>query len=141
MTRRTGHLTVAAAVVPVLACSRPATDAGLFDTAASLQSVTRVSRCAEPLLAASAVREARDVTYVVRDGRPLRFDVAWTEGGPRAPLVLLLHGGSWSAGSRASLHDEMRALARRGYTAATVEYRLTRAPRDVFPAAIADVRC
>ena len=87
------------------------------------------------------VREARDVTYVVRDGRPLRFDVAWTEGGPPAPLVLLLHGGSWSAGSRASLHDEMRALARRGYTAATVEYRLTRAPRDVFPAAIADVRC
>ena len=35
----------------------------------------------------------------------------------------------------------MRALARRGYTSATVEYRLTRAPRDVFPAAIADVRC
>jgi acetyl esterase/lipase len=35
----------------------------------------------------------------------------------------------------------MRALARRGYTSATVEYRLTQAPRDVFPAAISDVRC
>jgi acetyl esterase/lipase len=140
MTRRTGHLTLAA-IVPVLACSRPATDAGLLDASASLQAVTPVSHCADPPLAASAVREARDVTYVVRDGRPLRFDVAWTEGGAPAPLVLLLHGGSWSAGSRASLHDEMRALARRGYTAAAVEYRLTQAPRDVFPAAIADVRC
>ena len=141
MTRRIESLTLVAATVPVLACSRPATDGGALDTAASQQAVTPVSRCAEPPLAASAVRETRDVTYVVRDGRPLRFDVAWTESGAPAPLVLLLHGGSWSAGSRASMHDEMRALARRGYTAATVEYRLTQAPRDVFPAAMTDVRC
>jgi acetyl esterase/lipase len=35
----------------------------------------------------------------------------------------------------------MRAFAGRGYTAATVEYRLTQGRRNVFPAAIADVRC
>ena len=141
MTYHIERLTLTAAVVPVLCCSRPTTDGGALDTAATPQAVAPVSRCAEPPVAASTVREMRDVTYVVREGRPLRFDVAWTEAGPPAPLVLLLHGGSWSAGSRGSLHGEMRALARRGYTAAAVEYRLTQAPRDVFPAAIADVRC
>ena len=130
-----------AAVALALGCSRPATEGASSDGAASPQAVAPVSRCAEPPIPATALREARDVTYVVRDGRSLRFDVAWTVAGAPAPLVVLLHGGSWSAGSRASLHDEMRALARRGYTAATVEYRLTQAPRDVFPAAIADVRC
>jgi acetyl esterase/lipase len=69
------------------------------------------------------------------------LDVAWSDVGPAAPLVILLHGGGWSGGSRASLDGEMRALARRGYTAATVEYRLAQAPRNVFPAAAADVRC
>jgi acetyl esterase/lipase len=92
-------------------------------------------------VAAGAVRVTRDVTYVVRDGQPLRFDIAWSEAGAPAPLVLLLHGGSWSGGSPSSLDEEMLALARRGYAAATIEYRLTQAPRNVFPAAAADVRC
>ena len=39
------------------------------------------------------------------------------------------------------MHDEMLAFARHGYAAATVQYRLTRAPDAVFPAAVADVRC
>jgi acetyl esterase/lipase len=87
------------------------------------------------------VREASDVTYATRDGQPLRLDIAWPGGGGARPLVILLHGGGWSGGSRASLVDEMRSLARMGYTAAVVEYRLTQAPRNVFPAAVADVRC
>ena len=53
-------------------------------------------------------------------------------------IVVLLHGGGWEGGSRASMHGEMHALARQGWVAATVEYRLTRAGSNVFPAAIAD---
>jgi acetyl esterase/lipase len=87
------------------------------------------------------VRTARDITYVTRDGMPLMLDIAWSDAGAAAPLVILLPGGGWSSGSRASLDGEMQALARRGYTAATVEYRLTQAPRNIFPAAAADVRC
>ena len=135
------RLALLAAIAPSLACSRPTGDGSAHDAGATPQAVSTITRCADSSLAAARVREARDVTYVVRDGRALRFDVAWTESGPPAPLMLLLHGGSWSAGSPASLHEEMRALARRGYTAAAVEYRLTQAPRDVFPAAIDDVRC
>ena len=39
------------------------------------------------------------------------------------------------------MHDVMRLLAERGYAAAAVSYRLTRAPRNVFPAAVDDARC
>jgi acetyl esterase/lipase len=39
------------------------------------------------------------------------------------------------------MHDAMRLFAARGYAAAAVSYRLTRAPRNVFPAAVRDVRC
>jgi acetyl esterase/lipase len=56
-------------------------------------------------------------------------------------VVVLLHGGGWEGGHRSAMEDEMRLLARRGFAAATVSYRLTRAPRDVVPAAVADVRC
>src|SRR5215218_6913320 len=129
------------AAVVLQTCSRPTSDVGARAATDEAESVAPVSRCPDASSATSAIREARDITYVTRGGRALHFDVAWSEGGPPAPLVLLLHGGSWSGGSRVSFHDEMRALARRGYTAAAIEYRLTDAPRDVFPEAMADVRC
>jgi acetyl esterase/lipase len=131
----------AVGVSMLASCSASPGDTVRGGAAAGGEPATLAPRCATESVSASAVRVARDVTYARRDGRALTFDVAWSESGPPAPLVLLLHGGSWSGGSPASLQDEMHALARRGYTAATVEYRLTQAPRNVFPAAIADVRC
>lgn len=136
------NLTIAGVVsIAVAACSAPAGNGANGASTREGESVTRVSSCAAESVAANAVRVAHDVTYATRDGRPLRYDIAWSESGPAAPLVILLHGGSWSGGSPSSLHGEMQALARRGYTAATVEYRLTQAPHNVFPAAAADVRC
>jgi acetyl esterase/lipase len=129
----------AVATALVAGCSGASVDASGERGAG--EAVTPVASCAADAAATAAVRTATDVPYVERGGRALRLDVAWPEGGAPAPLVVLLHGGGWSAGSRASLHDEMRAWARRGYAAATVEYRLTQAPRDVFPAAPADVAC
>ena len=105
------------------------------------ESVAPAQQCAAESVAAGAVRTARDVAYATRNGQPLRYDVAWSDGGAPAPLVILLHGGGWSGGSHRSMHDEMLALARRGYTAATVEYRLTQAGRNAFPAAALDVGC
>src|SRR5688572_8709556 len=125
------------------ACSTPA-GGWSRDTAASsaeLEAVRVVRGCTPEPATASPVRIARDVTYATRDGETLELDIAWSPATPAAPLVILLHGGGWSGGSRASLAGEMQALARRGYTAATVEYRLAQAPRNIFPAAAADVRC
>jgi acetyl esterase/lipase len=54
------------------------------------------------------------------------------------PAVLLVHGGGFRAGSRASYLPVAIRLAQRGYVAATASYRL--APRHQFPAAVEDVK-
>ncbi|HYD55227.1 MAG TPA: alpha/beta hydrolase [Gemmatimonadaceae bacterium] len=87
------------------------------------------------------MRVTLDIAYARRGERTLRLDLARPAVAPPAPLVVLLHGGGWEGGSRASLRSEMEALARLGYAAATVEYRLTERGRNLFPAAIADARC
>ena len=122
------------------ACSNTGRDAGAVEAAPGAGEAVAITRSCPPDGGADSVRTEYDVTYTTREGRPLRLDAAWPRGGGRG-LVVLLHGGSWSGGSRAHMHGEMLALARRGYAAASVEYRLTQAPRNLFPAAVADVRC
>jgi acetyl esterase/lipase len=87
-----------------------------------------------------------DVTYQVLPGfRPLTLDVYL---GPNRkalrPLVLYIHGGGWTTGhSRQSgAFDDfprvLASLAARGYTVASLNYRLSsEAP---FPAALQDVK-
>jgi acetyl esterase/lipase len=87
------------------------------------------------------VRVELDVPYAAAGGDTLRMDVARPAGAGPHPVVLLLHGGGWEGGDRSAMRGEMRLLASRGYAAAAVGYRLTRAPRNVFPAAVQDVRC
>ena len=55
-----------------------------------------------------------------------------------APVVLVIHGGSWQSGSRLELDPLSRYLAGRGYFVASLDYRL--APRTKFPGPIEDVR-
>lgn len=133
---------IAGTALVVASCTSTSRD-GAAPVGAGGASVVRTVECAAATTPddSTPVNTAYDVTYATRDGLPLRLDVAWPRSaGPHA-LVVLLHGGGWSGGSRASLRDEMLAFARRGYAAATVEYRLTQAPRNVFPAAVADARC
>jgi acetyl esterase/lipase len=139
--RIAGAVGVSLGVSLQASCSTPSTDTVHGAATPAGESTVATPRCAPESVVSSAVRTVRDVRYASPGGRPLSFDVTWSDAGPPAPLVILLHGGSWSGGSPASLHDEMTALARRGYTAAAVEYRLTQAPRNVFPSAAADVRC
>jgi acetyl esterase/lipase len=53
------------------------------------------------------------------------------------PLVITIHGGSWSGGSPKELPQLNYYLAARGYAVAAVGYRL--APASPFPAATEDV--
>jgi acetyl esterase/lipase len=106
------------------------------------ESVAVVRDCAAPTPADAAdIRLDRDVTYAVMDGQPLRLDLARPRTGGPHPLVVLIHGGGWSGGDRSVYHHAMRVLAGQGYAAASIDYRLASAPRNVFPAAVADVRC
>ena len=55
-----------------------------------------------------------------------------------APAVVFIHGGGWTAGNRDRWQGACEELARRGFVAVTVTYRL--APAFPFPAAVEDVQ-
>ena len=85
--------------------------------------------------------------YAVRDEKPLDLDLYRKSVAVRdsanapaikpAPLVIMLHGGSWVGGSRRDLPELNYHLASLGYVVAAPSYRL--APEPPFPAATEDV--
>lgn len=84
----------------------------------------------------------REAIVYARPGWALMLDLALPRAAGPHPLVLLFHGGGWSAGERVHLRDEMTTLAGLGYAAASVDYRLMDdGARNRFPTQIADARC
>ncbi len=68
----------------------------------------------------------------------LRLDLCMPDKGHDArPAVLCIHGGGWHGGVRSEYIPLIVQLAREGYVAASVDYRL--APAHRFPAQIEDV--
>ena len=79
------------------------------------------------------------MTYATRDADvPLRLDLYGAPNGKSRPLVVMIHGGSWSGGDRTQLPAIARRLAHDGWAVASIAYRL--APANRFPAAFDDVR-
>jgi len=81
-------------------------------------------------------------TYLVRDGTPLELDIyrsarATDASIANAPVIVMIHGGSWRGGFRGDLAPLNRYLAARGYLVAAVSYRF--APAHPYPAASQDV--
>lgn len=85
------------------------------------------------------VRYVSDLVYAVVGDTELQLDLAMPKD-PTKPLpaVVCIHGGSWRGGHRRMCSPMMFFLAREGYVAATVSYRL--APQHRFPAQLDDVR-
>lgn len=54
------------------------------------------------------------------------------------PAVMVIHGGAWSVGDKWPLQTFSKTLARNGFVAITINYRL--APKHKFPAQVDDVR-
>lgn len=55
-----------------------------------------------------------------------------------APLIIAVHGGSWSGGKKEDMASICEALANQGFAVATVSYRLS--PKHRWPAHIHDVQ-
>jgi len=94
-------------------------------------------------LADRGVEEEIEVVYGIADGEPLLLDIyrpPW-RAAPR-PAVVLVHGGGMWTGSRADMADPARQLARAGYVAFAVDYRLVDAAtaRHRWPAQLDDVQ-
>jgi acetyl esterase/lipase len=84
----------------------------------------------------------RDVTYCVSDGIALTLDVYYPQAMPKpAPVVVYVHGGSWSAGDKKDSMgmSDVPELLSRGYLVVSVDYR--HAPQWKFPTQIEDVKC
>ena len=84
--------------------------------------------------------EPRTLTYASRGGVDLVLDLYLPAKPVRrpAPVIVFLHGGGWSGGTRATGPDFARYFAQDGFAMVSIEYRLT--PAVTFPANVEDVR-
>jgi acetyl esterase/lipase len=81
-----------------------------------------------------------DVLYAVHEGVSLTLDLYVPDDAEvPPPVVLLVHGGSWSKGKKEDAVYFSVEIAKMGYATAAVQYRL--APEHAFPEAIQDVMC
>ena len=82
------------------------------------------------------------IPYTVADGQTLHLDRYWRNGQPAhamaKPAVVVVHGGSWSAGSRSDFAQWDRYLSDAGYVVFDIDYRL--APQPNWRSATADVQ-
>ncbi len=81
-----------------------------------------------------------NLTYATYGERSLQLDLyrPKTAAPAKLPGVICIHGGGWAKGNRTSHANLAKALAARGFVAATISYRLSgEAP---FPAAIHDCK-
>ena len=80
-----------------------------------------------------------DVVYANRSGRDMHVDVYEPTGANDHRVgVLVIHAGGWATGDRKMVRPQCEALARHGFTALAVEYRLV--PEAPWPAQLADVK-
>jgi acetyl esterase/lipase len=88
-------------------------------------------------------KTTRDVIYGKADGVELKMDVYFPPDAESklVPAVMFVHGGAWSVGdkSRMTFSQLLPLLLKRGYLAASINYRL--APKYKFPAQIEDAKC
>ena len=88
------------------------------------------------MLSASA-KELHNLVYSTPDGHENVLDLDLPEEGAGPfPLVIMIHGGGWSSGSRENFTAP--ELVEDGFAVATIDYRL--APEFKFPAYIQDVK-
>ena len=81
----------------------------------------------------------RGIEYTSPNQQPLHLNLARpkTGNGP-FPAVVCIHGGGFRAGTREGYDALCVTLAKQGYVAATITYRL--APANQFPAAVQDCK-
>jgi acetyl esterase len=85
-----------------------------------------------------AVKVDRGLRYADPDGQPLLLDAFVPSGGGSNAGVILIHGGGWQSGSRRMTDSLGMGLARKGFSAFSIDYRL--APPSPYPAALQDVQ-
>jgi acetyl esterase/lipase len=92
--------------------------------------------------AARSISVQDDIPYAVRNGQPLLLDIYQPAGpatGPR-PAVVLIHGGGWTSFDKGTMRGMAQVLARSGFAAFSVDYRLLQGTENRWPAQLDDVQ-
>lgn len=84
------------------------------------------------------VIQTKDIIFKEVDGEKLGVDIYRPKGDTTPnPLILIIHGGYWKSGDKAVHVQQGVEFAELGYTAASVNYRLSASHK--FPANIEDI--
>jgi acetyl esterase/lipase len=103
--------------------------------------------CSAALALPSAFRAApsddvtreNDIAYATVNGTSLALDMARpSKGDGPFPAVVVIHGGAWREGNKASNRPLLAKYAAHGYVAISPQYRFC--PKDPFPAQVHDVK-
>ena len=85
--------------------------------------------------AADAPREVKDVIYATVEGKALGLDLHLPAGVKQPPLLVWVHGGTWSAGSKDQYPAE---FVEHGIAVASLDFRQSTEAR--FPANVQDIK-
>lgn len=96
---------------------------------------------AQPPRVPAELQLTRDVEYGRGGERPLRMHllVARERASEALPVLVWIHGGGWSGGSRDSGLPRLIPFARQGFFCVSIEYRFSQ--EAIFPAQIEDCKC
>ncbi len=112
----------------------------LFLTAAMLGVTPGIAAQTAPANPLSSVQQ--DVPYGTAGGHPLLLDIYEPiEQSPDLhPAVVLIHGGGWTSFDKSTMHSMGMFLARCGFVAFSVDYRLQHGKENLWPAQLDDVQ-
>jgi len=88
-----------------------------------------------PAAHAQGVRVLKDIPYAAVDGKTLGLDLYMPEGVPSPPLVVWVHGGAWTNGSKDSVPP---FFVKAGIATASIDFRQSTEAK--FPAQVHDIK-
>ncbi len=92
------------------------------------------------LVGCGAPAEILDVPYDERFGDQTKMDIYLPAGEPAgSPAIVMIHGGAWRFGSKNAYRGAAIRMARSGWVAVSINYRLGSA--GVYPRAVQDCVC
>lgn len=103
------------------------------------RSLARVVLLALGGASCAAPRTLEDVPYDSRHGDATTLDLYLPDDGRLHPTVMMIHGGAWTFGDKRHFARMGARLARSGWAAASVNYRLL--PEGAYPNMFQDVGC
>jgi acetyl esterase/lipase len=129
-------LTSLAVLCALFACALPAQERG--STAVAQRTPAAASQAD-----GAGVTVEENVLYATVNGTELHLDVyepAADRGTERRPAALLIHGGGWTAFDKSTMRGLGNFLARYGFVAFSVDYRLFQGTNNRWPAQLDDVQ-